>query len=201
MSFTRSQVFTLMVAFVLPSILVAQDTQSAQRPIELGIDAAVVRESSDDVTATSFRLPVGRFRVGFHLSEAFSLEPSVAFSYARSTIENRATGDETTLSGTGYELDLGLLYHLRTGRSSVQPYVRPFVGVHGSRTKGDNGFESSVTKPAFGAGLGFKFPMANRLGTRLELGYSHEAEDDSDIGGGPSRDAFFVAFGLSFFTR
>ena len=207
MSLTRSQVLVWsqvlvsMVAFVVPTTLVAQDVQDARRPIELGIDAAVVRERSDNITATSFRLPIGRFRVGFHLTDAISLEPSVAFAYARSTIENRTTGEETSGSGTGYELDVGMLYHLRTDRSRMQPYLRPFLGVHGSSSDSDSGFETSATKLAFGGGLGFKFPMANRLGTRLELGFSHETEDDSDNGGGPSRNSFYVAFGLSFFTR
>ena len=185
------------VAVAAPSMLVAQ----SPRPIELGIDAALVRESTDDATGTSFRVPVGRFRVGFPLSNALSLEPSIAFAYGRSTFESPTTGEDITSSGTGYELDLGLLYHFRTDRSAMQPYLRPFLGVHGSNTETDGGFESSIRQLAVGGGIGFKFPATDRLATRLELGFSHEAEDDSDDGRGPSRNSFYLAVGLSFFTR
>ena len=198
MTFTRSPLSLCIILLALPTTLVAQ---SVQRPIELGIDAALVRESTDNLTGTSFQLPISRFRVGFHLSDAISVEPSISFIYGRSTFENPVTGEENTSSGTGYELDLGMLYHFRTDRTKAQPYVRPFFGLHGSSNNNDSGFDSSVNKLAFGGGVGFKFPASNRLGTRLELGFAHETEDDSENGGGPSRDSFYLAFGLSFFTR
>ena len=199
MTLSRFTTFALIAALAVPCTLVAQD--SGQRPIELGIDAALVRETSDQVTSTAFRLPVGRFRVGFPLTDALSLEPSIALSYARSTFENPVTGEEISGSGTGYELDLGFLFHLRTDRSKAQPYIRPFVGIHGSNSENDQGFDNSVNQLAVGAGLGFKIPATNRLGTRIEVGFAHEAEDDSDDGGGPSRNAIFLSLGLSFFTR
>jgi hypothetical protein len=198
MTFTRFKTFALIAGLAAPTLVGAQD---AQRPIELGIDAAVVRQSGDNRTTTFFQLPVGRFRVGFHMSDAISLEPSIALSYGRTTFENPATGQDITSSGTAYELDFGLLYHIRTDRSKAQPYVRPFVGIHGSNSESDGGFDASTNQFALGAALGFKVPATNRLGTRFEIGFSHETEDDSDDGGAPSSNSIFFAIGLSFFTR
>lgn len=198
MTFTRFTMFALIAGLALPRAVIAQD---GQRPIELGIDAAVVRQSADNRTNTSFQLPVGRFRVGFPISDAISLEPSIALSYGRSTFENPATGEDITSSGTAYELDFGLLYHFRTDRTRAQPYVRPFLGIHGFSSEADGGFESSSNQFALGAALGFKIPASSRLGTRLEIGFSHETEDDSDDGGAPSTNSIFFAVGLSFFTR
>jgi hypothetical protein len=43
-----------------------------------------------------------------------------------------------------------------------------------------------------------KIPIADRIGTRVEAGYSHRLENEPEF---PSRNQIFLGFGLSFFTR
>jgi hypothetical protein len=177
---------------ILPFTLAAQ-RGPARRPIELGIDAALIHESSDNITATRIELPVSRFRVGFFLSDAVSFEPSLSLQYARVTIENPLTGRDNTSSGTSYDMDFGLLYHFSTQRTQTQTFVRPFVGIRGFSGEGEHGSQAT-----FGAALGFKQPLSNRLAARFEVGFAHRAEDEPTF---PSTNVLFFALGLSFFTH
>jgi hypothetical protein len=69
MTFARLTLFAIGAA-IIPHTLIAQ-RRTASRPIELGIDAALIHESSDNASSTRITLPVDRFRVGF-----FSAMPS-----------------------------------------------------------------------------------------------------------------------------
>jgi hypothetical protein len=184
--------FALAVGIAVPHLLAAQEAAS-RKPIELGFDAALTRESSDQAKQTSLTVPVPRIRVGFFLTDAVSLEPSVRFQYSRSTFEDPFTGNDVTSSGKSYDADLGLLYHFSTDRTRSQIYVRPFVGIRGFSGEGDSDSQTS-----FGGGLGLKLPAADRLGLRLEVGYARFAEDVPTFG---ATDQLFASFGLSFFTR
>jgi Outer membrane protein beta-barrel domain len=184
--------FALAVGIAVPHLLAAQEAAS-RKPIELGFDAALTRDASDQAKQTSLTVPVPRIRVGFFLTDALSLEPSVRFEFSRSTFENTLTGNDVTSSRKFYDADLGLLYHLSTDRTRSQIYLRPFVGIRGFTGDGDSDSQTS-----FGGGLGLKLPAADRLGLRLEVGYARFAEDVPTFG---ATDQLFASFGLSFFTR
>ena len=185
----------LTVSAIVPQVLGAQRT-GAKRPIELGIDAALAYQSGDRVKATTLSIPVTRFRAGFFLSDAVSFEPSIALHYSHVTVENQATGNETTSSGTDYDFNLGLLFHFSTDRTRGQTFIRPFVGLRGFSGESDFG-SSSGSQGSFGLALGVKNPLTSRLASRFELGFAH-ATDDNDF---PASNQIFLAFGLSFFTR
>jgi hypothetical protein len=185
-------------ACAAPQLVLAQDGKPG-RPIELGMDAAITRETSDFTSSTAFRLPVGTLRIGFFASDASSIEPSVSFAAASNTLKNTQSGAERNQKGASYDVDLGLLYHFRPDRHQSQPYIRPFVGIRGFTSSGDGDFgDASGTQTSFGAGIGWKAPLADRLGGRVELGYRHDSDNSPEFF---SSNAVFLSFGLSFFTR
>ena len=197
MTFARlTNVALAAAAVIIPQLLVAQDA-GPRRPIELGIDAALTYESSDAADGVSFTVPVPRLRVGFFLSDAVSLEPSLAFNYSRSTFHSDLTDEDITISGSSYVLDFGLLYHFSTDRTKKQVYVRPLIGLSGF-SSGDDDNDDSASQVAFGAGLGVKLPSTNRLATRLEAGFVHRSEDEPRL---PSSNRIYGSVGISFFTR
>jgi len=201
MTVSRFTTYALVAALATPAIAIAQDA-TAKKPIELGIDAAIARDSEDNSHRTSLVLPISRFRVGFFLTDAVSLEPSVAFSYVKVTSDIPGSDNDFSSSGFNYDLDVGLLYHFRTDRTKAQPYVRPFVGIRGFSSDSDSEspveFEDSGSQVSFGAGLGFKIPLANRIGTRIELGYARASENEPTF---PEANRVYLSFGLSFLTR
>jgi len=179
---------------VVPHVLTAQRGGGANsRPIELGLDAALIHESSDNFSVTQIALPVSRFRVGFFLSDAVAFEPSVAVQYTRVKVDDSGTGNDETSSGTAYDVDFGLLYHFSTSRAETQTFIRPFVGIHGA--SGDVGHTSQAV---FGGALGFKNPLTSRLAARFEVGAAHRTEDEPNF---PSTNVLFFSLGLSFFTH
>ena len=98
-----------------------------------------------------------------------------------------------------YDLDVGLLYHFRVDRKKAQPYVRPFVGIRGFNSDSDSeSFDDSGNQVSFGAGLGYKVPLADRFGTRIEVGYAHSSENEPSF---PESTRLYLSFGLSFLTR
>ena len=198
MSLSRLLTLVVVAGVAVPRLGEAQDS-GQRKPIELGLDAALARESGDDFSSTSFTLPVTRLRAGFFLSDKVSLEPSLSFSYASTTNENPITGDEFTNSGMSYDLIVSMLYHFRADRTQSQPYLRPFVGLRGFNSDSDRDeFDGSGTQTSFGAAFGFKFPVSGRVGTRVEAGYTHHAENEPEFRG---TNVIFLGVGLSFFTR
>ena len=104
-----------------------------------------------------------------------------------------------TTSGTSYDLDVGLLYHLRSDCAKSQPYIRPFVGIRGFKNSSDDDrIDGSCSQTSYGGGIGLKLPLGSRLGARTELGYAHRAENTPQF---QASNSVFVSFGLSFFTR
>jgi hypothetical protein len=80
-----------------------------------------------------------------------------------------------------------MLFHFVADRARAQPFIRPFVGLRGYNSGGQ-----SNSYPAYGGGIGMKIPIANRLGSRAELGFEHVAENDHQ---------FYLSLGLSFFAH
>lgn len=154
------------------------DAQRASRPVELGIDGGITF-GLDDPNATLVNLPVQAFRVGFFVNDRVSIEPRFNF---------------TSFSGGGvsaqsYAVELGALFH-PGGYRGRGLYIRPFGGILGFNS--DAGDDSDAY---LGAGVGFRFPFADRrLATRVEGNLSHLFDD-----GGST--ALGILFGLSFFTR
>ena len=151
--------------------------QRAPRPVELGIDGGLTF-GLDDPNITLVNLPVQAFRVGFFISDRVSIEPRFNF---------------TSFSGGGtsaqsYVVELGALFH-PGGYRGRGLYIRPFGGIIGFNSEtGDD------SDPYLGAGVGFRFPFADRrLATRVEGNLSHLFD--------PGSTALGLLFGLSFFTR
>jgi hypothetical protein len=195
MIYARNAMFTalaLAIAMTTPSTVGAQDP-GTRRPIELGIDAAVSYLSEDNFNRTIFQLPTSSVRVGVFLTDAVSLEPSLTLRHSRVTFDNPVTGDEETISGTSYNLAVGLLFHLHADRTRSQAYLRPLAGIQGFSGEGESG-----NQVALGGAFGVKLPVADRLGTRIEAGFIRRLENEPEF---PASNEVFLSFGLSFFTR
>lgn len=178
------------LSFAALSLIALASTASAQRTTrssmasanpspELGVDAGL-QFTLDDPKTTSFQIPIQGIRMGFYLSPAISLEPSLRLNYTS------FDGGHITTYGVG----LGMLYHFSTSRAANQLYVRPFIGLDG--ISGDGGSDSAFS---FGAGFGVKVPMGNRFATRWEANFSHASND------GATQNAIGLLAGLSVYTR
>ncbi len=155
---------------------------SGPDPLELGVDAGITIGLGDDAR-TSIDLPVSSARIGFPIGTRTSLEPKFRI--------NILTGDGDTF--TSYRAELGLLYHLGSGRypgayHRAGMYLRPFLGVTGYA----NG--NSDSNGLLGIGFGFKHPIVSRLSSRFEANLGHH------FGDGDTTELGLLA-GLSFFTR
>jgi hypothetical protein len=171
------------------SILTLSASASAQRSSgysaspspEIGMDAGLTIGLGDN-SGTVFQVPLQQIRMGFFISPAMSIEPTVGFT----------SFSGGGISGTAYSLGAGLLYHFSPSRAANQFYVRPFIGIDGS--SGDLGSGSSV---AFGVGGGLKIPLRDRIATRFEAAFAHRGGQN----GGNGSDAIGLLAGLSFYTR
>lgn len=156
-------------------------------PIELGVDGLIGFYTGSPVgTLTQVALPIQSVRAGFHLTPQITFEPS--FGMRRLS----ASGD----SETDYTLGLAGLYHFSTNRTLRQVYVRPFLDVVGRRFS-SNGTSNSDSYTQFGAGLGAKLPLVDRLAARLEANFASISDDNL---GAPDARVGLV-FGMSYFTR
>ncbi|HUQ18721.1 MAG TPA: hypothetical protein VM099_03830 [Gemmatimonadaceae bacterium] len=162
--------------------------------VELGLDAGVSIGLGDN-SSTVIRFPVQAFRAGFFGSRTLSLEPKVGL---------------TTLTGDGgftaYNAELGILFHYygrhrydlfprRMPYSAV--YLRPFAGIQG--VSNDDGPDTK--SETLGAGVGVKFPLANRLASRFEVNFAHHFVNDDTFGEGEGFNVLGLLAGLSFFFR
>jgi hypothetical protein len=170
------------------SILTLGASASAQRSgavsnpsPEIGMDAGLGFRLTDP-SGTALSIPIQSIRMGFFLSPALSIEPSLGL------VSFSGSG----LSGTDYSVGVGALYHFSPSRAANQFYVRPFLNINGS--SGDAGSGSSV---AFGVGGGLKMPLRDRIATRFEANFAH----DGGRNGGGSSDMIGLLAGLSFYTR
>ena len=168
------------------SVASAQTRASTQpNALEFGIDAGATFGFGDQ-SSVQLTLPASRFRVGFFLPNSrWSIEPATFLSWTK--VED---ADGVFV----YDLELGALYHLAppSDITATPPlsvvYVRPFIGVQGVSSGGNDDSEFFV-----GAGLGVKLPWRQNLAWRLE----------ANTGYGFDNKAFRLGLlaGLSFFTR
>jgi hypothetical protein len=153
------------------------NTASANPSPELGVDAGVMF-TLDDPRVTAFQVPIQGIRMGFFVSPAISIEPSIRLN----TVSVSGAG-----SDTDYRIGVGLLYHFAPNRAANQMYVRPFIGF-----SDDTGIDSGLD---FGAGFGVKIPIANRFASRFEANLTHFSND------GNTWNALGLLAGLSVYTR
>jgi opacity protein-like surface antigen len=169
--------------------LAAAGTAAAQRSgpgLEIGVDAALSHTSVDvpDGSSTTFTFPVQAVRVGFALSPSIWLEPSLGLE----TVSDH--GSFTTIN-----FDIGLPISLSgpVDTRITQYFVRPLLGFrHFSNP------DVSGTQTAFGAGIGMRVPLVDRLAARFEGRYVRGLRSDGTF---PASDEFSLLAGLSFFTR
>jgi hypothetical protein len=177
------------LSLVLAAMLfVANQAFGQGRPIELGLDAgfqvsltdAVDGFETDNVTAIQF--PAQRFRIGFFVSDAVSIEPSVGFTYLS------VSGESLTELGAG----LAFVYHFTSDVSRPRVYL----GAGGSLDLIDIGDASDAQ---FGAGalFGVKLPAGDQFAVRLEAQYVRAFESDDRLGS----NIIGALVGFSFFTK
>lgn len=176
------------LSFAALSLIAIASTASAQRTTrgstmsanpspELGVDAGLTF-TLDDPRITAFQIPIQGVRMGFYVSPALSIEPSIRLN----TVSVSGGG-----SDTDYHIGLGLLYHFSTSRAANQMYVRPFVGF-----SDDSGLDSGFS---VGAGFGVKVPVGTRFASRFEANLAHFSND------GNSWNAIGLLAGLSVYTH
>jgi hypothetical protein len=173
---------TVAAAVLAFAALPAKAQNTAPRPVEIGVDAAVIIGLGDD-SGTEIDIPAQALRVGFPISPRSSLEPRLGLRVLS------GNGDTFTI----YNLELGWLYHFGSSKypgayQRAGAYIRPFVGLVG--TSGDG----SSTSGIIGGGLGYKIPIIARLSSRFEANFAHAFGDfeGNQLG---------LLAGLSFFTR
>ncbi|HWH53114.1 MAG TPA: hypothetical protein VN651_16320 [Gemmatimonadaceae bacterium] len=164
-------------------------TARAQRSgtgLEIGVDAALSHTSVDvpNGSSTGFVFPVQAVRVGFALTPAVWLEPTLGLA----TISEH--GSFTTIN-----FDIGLPISLSgpVDTRITQYFVRPLLGFRHFSNPNTSG-----TQTAFGAGLGMRVPLVDRLAARFEGRYVRGLRSDGTF---PASDEFSLLAGLSFFTR
>lgn len=186
--------FALALGLVTPltaAPLAAQGPTVTNPPYtqEFGVDAGAVFGLGDQ-SSFSLSLPAARARIGFFFNNnsRWSLEPSLGLAY------NKVQDVPYQLD---YNFEVGALYHFRppsdltAATSASVAYVRPFVGIVGVRTGGEDG--GSDSELSIGAGYGVKIPWRNSMAWRLE----------ANAGYGFDNEAFRIGLlaGVSFFAR
>ena len=166
-AFALSSVFTTALAVNL----------AAQRPVEIGMDAAFQFLFEGGATAWTLAVPIQQVRFGFMASDRLSVEPRFSFSH----LDNGG-------SLTALRAGLHLLYYFQPTAGGSRPYVTGggtllFVDAGGN----------SDTQFQLGAGIGVLLPIVSRLFGRLEARY--------DRAFSPEFNQVAALFGLSFFTR
>ena len=166
-AFALSSVFTTALAVNL----------AAQRPVEIGMDAAFQFLFEGGATAWTLSVPIQQARFGFMASDRLSVEPRFAFSH----FDNGA-------SVTALQAGLHLLHYFQPTAGGSRPYIT----VGGTLLFVDAGGNSD-TQFQLGAGIGVLLPIVSRLFGRLEARY--------DRAFSPEVNQVAALFGLSFFTR
>ena len=132
--------------------------------VELGMDAGLIVSINSDVdNTTSVSVPLQRLRVGFFLSDAISLEPTLALNIL-------SGGGETA---TTIEAGGSILYHLRTDPTESRLYVRGGAGL----SYADIG-DFSASQFGISGGVGIK-TAGDPISLRFEgvIGYNFENDD------------------------
>lgn len=174
----RSTVGSLLV--VTLAILLGGTAFAQSKPVELGIDMGVTMDFGGGETDTYFDIPTGVLRAGLWMSDKVSIEPNLWVS-----VSHAGGGTDTRFS-----VAPALLYHLKTDRARMRPFVAVFPGIyHQSGGAGSQFFA--------GVGLGALFPMQEQLALRADAVFSHYFSSDNfgdfnELG---------LRIGFSFFTH
>jgi hypothetical protein len=170
------------LSFAALSILALSAPASAQRGSsmsspspELGMDAGITFNLTSP-TSTTISIPAQQIRMGFFVSPALSIEPTLGLM--------STSGGGTTV--TVYNVGVGALYHFSPSRAANQFYVRPFLNIAGF-----SGGGTSDSQAVFGVGGGLKIPLRDRIASRFEANFAHT----------DGNDAIGLLAGLSFYTR
>jgi hypothetical protein len=150
------------------------------KPIELGLDMGLALDFGGGATNTYFDLPTGVLRAGLWMTDKVSIEPNLWVSISH------AGG----VTNSAFSVAPALLYHLKTDRTMMRPYVAVFPGIYHE----SGGFGSQFFA---GAGLGALFPMQEQLALRAEALFSHYFSSDN-FG---SSNELGLRLGFSFFTH
>jgi len=178
-----SLVTLALAAATVPAIASAQGATPASTTIELGIDAGVATTLGGDYHITTVSIPTSSVRAGFYINDRVSFEPRLSLNSAS------GGGDRVTT----YDAAIGVLLHGHGERVGAGLYVRPFAGIAGYSASGG----SSETQTYIGGGLGVSIPFAERMATRLELGYQHGFKTNFIDG----NNVLAATIGLSFFNH
>jgi len=192
--FERRVASTLVALFSLAAATTAtaQGAATVSQPSntqEFGLDAGALLGLGDR-SSFQLTLPAARARIGFFMGSdsRWSIEPAAGLAY---------TKVEDVPYQFNYNLELGALYHFRAPADLTSAtrarvaYLRPFAGLAGVVTGGDDG--GSDNQFSVGAGYGIKIPLRTGLALRME----------ANAGYGFDNDAFRLgAFaGVSWFAR
>jgi hypothetical protein len=179
---------------VVGTLLLAGTARAQQGVTEIGFDMALAYETESEIFSVSVPFggtfgtlvgPQGGVRVGFFLSDALALEPTVSFQLVSESGGDFGDGETSTALGSAVKL----VYHFRTDPAAS----RFFVAGGPTFTWVDLG--DSSTQFGLAGELGVKLPIADRIGARLAAGYMHGFEND-DFG---SRNVIYGTAGLSVF--
>lgn len=173
----RLMTVTAAVALV-PAIALAQG-----RPTEIGVTSGFGVSFAGGSNQIELAIPVQIIRVGFFVSDQFSVEPALSMALIK------PEGIDAAYQLTGL---LSGLYHLTADASRPQPYVRAqgqflFTGSGGE----------SASQFGVAGGIGVKLPLVPQLALRLEASFGHRFENADFFG----RSTIAGLVGLSFFTK
>jgi len=130
--------------------------------MELGLDAALQIAFPDEGDRlTTVEIPLGRIRIGNHLSDRTLVEVSGGFALA-------SQSGESASAGRG---ELLVSYHF----GSDVRRARPFVLVGGAARFAHRDDETAWQGLAIG-GIGVKLPLRRVVGVRLEADYARAFE-------------------------
>lgn len=171
---------TLLCSVLLFTSGSAQTTGS----VELGIDAGVeYLKYENSSSLTTFLIPIDNFRMGYFVTDAIAVEPSISFAHFNPE------------SGSGFTtLDLGLEFGYNLPMSDEGGSL--FFIQAGPKISYINA-DASDTQFGLGGGAGVKIPVAEKLKTRLQVGGIYYFESDKRVSGW----AINFGLGISFFTK
>jgi len=142
---------------------------------EFGLDAGALLGLGDR-SSFQLTLPAARARIGFFLSNnsRWSIEPAAGLAY---------TKVQDVPYQFNYNLEVGALYHFSPPANLISAtrarvaYLRPFVGMAGIVTGGNDG--GSDNQLSAGAGYGIKIPLRSGLAFRMEANAGYGFDNDA----------------------
>jgi hypothetical protein len=155
---------------------------------EFGVDFAGLVFGMDDPSTTSLGIGSGSVRAGKFISDVMSIEPMVGLGYFSTS----------GFSSNSLNVEVGLLYHLQSDRTTGQWYVRPLV-MFQRNSSTSSGTTTSTNRTGIGAGFGMKRPSKknNKFSWRAEATYNNMLKSGSI----PSSSNLTISGGVSVYTK